>query len=265
MNVEIDRSRCNGCGLCVKDCVAKMITLKAGKAVYEGSCMQCGHCVAICPQNAVSIPDYDMGEVETYRPEEVELDPERLLRAIKFRRSVRDFLPKPVEREKIEQIIEAGRYTPTGSNKQDVEFLVIQDQMDQWKKLLWEGWKQYAEELKKSAPLEAMRFLQYYDTYQKDPSKDRLFFNAPVIILLGAQQPISAGLASENMEMMAVALGLGVMYDGYAIRAIKASKEAQQWIGFSEGTEAISCMTLGYPNVHYQRTAPRKKASVMWR
>lgn len=265
MKVQIDQSQCIGCGLCVKDCVARMITLKEGKAVYEGSCMQCGHCVAICPQGAVSIPDYDMEDVEALCGEDVALNPDKLLKAIKFRRSVRDFLPQPVEREKLEQIIEAGRYTPTGSNRQDVQFVVIEKQIEAWKKVAWEAWKQYAEGLKETQPLEAMRFLKYYETYQKDPSQDRLFFNAPVIIILGAQQPISAGLASENMEMMAVALGLGVMYDGYAIRAINASKEAQQWLGFDEGTVATSCMILGYPNVQYQRTAPRKKASVMWR
>ena len=36
------------------------------KAEVYKDCLHCGHCVAICPSEAVSIPEYDMEEVEAY-------------------------------------------------------------------------------------------------------------------------------------------------------------------------------------------------------
>ena len=44
------------------------------------------------------------------------------------RRSTRSYLAKPVEREKIEAILEAGRCAPSGGNNQSTHFLVITSQ-----------------------------------------------------------------------------------------------------------------------------------------
>ena len=47
------------------------------------------------------------------------------LKCIKTRRSYRKFLNKPVEEEKIKEIISAGNYAPTGKNQQLTHFIVI--------------------------------------------------------------------------------------------------------------------------------------------
>lgn len=49
------------------------------------------------------------------------------LEAIYTRRSTRTFKPDAVETEKLEKIIEAGRYAPSGSNSQSNHFFVIQN------------------------------------------------------------------------------------------------------------------------------------------
>jgi nitroreductase len=50
------------------------------------------------------------------------------MNAIFKRRSVRDFLPNPVEREKIERILRAGFEAPSAHNRRPWEFLVITGQ-----------------------------------------------------------------------------------------------------------------------------------------
>lgn len=47
------------------------------------------------------------------------------LEAIKTRRSTRKFKARPVEMEKLQQIVEAGRFGPTGGNAQSNHFFVI--------------------------------------------------------------------------------------------------------------------------------------------
>lgn len=50
-----------------------------------------------------------------------------LLDLIKQRKSVREFLDKPVEREKIEMCLEAARLAPSASNSQPWRFIVVDD------------------------------------------------------------------------------------------------------------------------------------------
>ena len=45
--------------------------------------------------------------------------------AILTRRSTRKFQAKAVEREKLEKIVEAGRFAPTGGNCQSNHFFVL--------------------------------------------------------------------------------------------------------------------------------------------
>ena len=44
---------------------------------------------------------------------------------MKSRRTIRQFKPEPVEEEKIEKILEAGRYSPTGANMQMVSYTIL--------------------------------------------------------------------------------------------------------------------------------------------
>lgn len=53
---------------------------------FADGCMECGHCVAVCPKNAVSMDGYDMSESTEYNPETFSLDSEQFLNAVRFRR-----------------------------------------------------------------------------------------------------------------------------------------------------------------------------------
>ena len=44
---------CNGCGLCMKNCPARAITLRNGKPVWAAQCFQCLRCINECPQQAI--------------------------------------------------------------------------------------------------------------------------------------------------------------------------------------------------------------------
>lgn len=259
--VVIDQDICIGCGLCVKDCVVESIAMEHEKATVKARCISCGHCVAICPQRAVSLPEYEMDDVEEYDKSTFNLSPEQFLHAVKFRRSVRDYQDKKVEPDKINRILNAGVYTETAVNSQGVKFVVVQNELEKFKKMAWEGWLSYAKRIDSpSPPREQIEKL--YEIMKESPKRDRLFFNAPAVILVASQYALDGGLASANMEMMAVAEGLGMMFDGYLMRALMHNEEAVEWLGLKD-YPIVSAMLMGYPAVTYRRTAPRKKGNVI--
>ena len=47
--------------------------------------------------------------------------------AIRTRKSVRRFLDKPVEKEKLLEVLEAGRLAPSASNRQEWRYVVVTD------------------------------------------------------------------------------------------------------------------------------------------
>jgi len=52
---------------------------------------------------------------------------EQFLKTIKSRRVIRHMTEQPVERDKLEKILEAGRWSPAAGNQRTTRFVVIQD------------------------------------------------------------------------------------------------------------------------------------------
>lgn len=262
--VKIEQEKCIGCGLCAVDCIAFNIQIQEQKAVVKNECFQCGHCVAICPKGAVSIPEYEMKDVEEYEKETFHLDPKTLLHSIKFRRSIRHYKEKPVEQDVLEQILQAGRYSATAKNTQNCHFVFVQKEVAELKDRVWGRIDQVVKEQGREISRDYLPFAAFNKRRKADPKDDFLFRNAPVVLYIATDCVIDAGLAAQNMENMAVALGLGVLYNGYLARVTNENQELKAWLGI-EGKEIAACMLLGYPDRVYQRTAPRREANVTWK
>lgn len=269
----VDNEKCVGCGLCVKDCFANDIKIVDEKAkVRNIACFKCGHCIAVCPKGAVSTDEYNMEEVKAYNETEFKIDSEALLNFIKFRRTTRQFKDKDVEAEKISKIIEAGRFTQTGSNSQNVSYVVVKDKIDELKELVFENLKIKGEEIlnnlnEQTKPFKryAQMWIKMYESYKENPKNDRLFFNAPVVILVVSDSQVNASLASSNMELMTNALGLGTFFSGFFTFAAQGNEKIRELVELEENKEIVTCMIIGYPNVNYVRTVPRKAASILWK
>lgn len=270
----VDKERCIGCGMCIKDCFPKDIEMKDGKAqINNVTCFKCGHCIAVCPTNAISIDEYNMDEVIEYEKEKFDIDPENLLNFIKFRRTIRQFKDQKVETEKINKIIEAGRFTGTAANLQDISYIVLRENLQELRKLTLKSLKNMGEYLLANLTPETMVYKRYakmwidmYKKYTEDPnSEDKLFFNAPVVIVVTANLQINGALASSNMELMTNALGLGTLFSGFFVKAANETKEIKDLLQVKEGKEIVTCMIVGYPDVKYKRTTPRKDPDISWK
>lgn len=258
--IQIDE-KCVGCGICVKDCISQRLVVENGKAHATGPCLECGHCAALCPRNAVSILDYDMEDIEE---SEFSLDPEELLCSIKSRRSIRSYKPMPVEQMKLDMLLQAGRYTATAKNSQDCHFVFVQKELDTLKELVWKSIDEIEAAGFRNIPKEALPYIDFNRRRKANPADDYLFRNAPVVLFIASDYPLDAGLAAQNVELMANALDLGALYNGFLARITDRNDALKEWLGIPQ-KNIHACMLLGYPNVRYLRTAPRKKANVSWK
>lgn len=253
--VQINTELCIGCGKCADNCSARNILICSGKAQVQGECFRCGQCVAICPQNAVSIPEYDMDDVTEYEKASFCTAPDTLLNMIKFRRSIRNYESRKLASDEIQMLIQAGRYTATASNRQDCRFIVVQDRLQELKQLVWDGIGEQLET--ENSPLEEFRGI--YLRKKKNPADDKLFFNAPAVLIVASNITEDAALAAQNIELTAHAMGLGILYNGWLNNVLTNLPGISKWLHAEDKRFGVT-MLAGCPAVHFVRTAPRRKA-----
>lgn len=267
MALMIDQQACIGCGLCVADCVAGCLTLENGHAALaKPLCISCGHCVAICPENAVSIPEYRMDLVEELSPEDMQLDPAKLQKFLSGRRSIRHFEERAIEQEKLEAILETGRMSPTAANRQSLRFVVIRDQLPQFRRMIVEALNRNADTI--AGQLASPRYRDKFPRMLEalEAGGDPLYFGAPAAILVIERggDIANGAMAASRMELMAAALGLGVCYNGFTAIAAGHDPEILNFLNCGPQDRIAMTFALGYPNVTYRRTAPRKPLRANW-
>lgn len=254
--VLIDEARCIGCGLCREDCPAANIVVEQGKAaVISQDCLMCGHCVAICPQAAVTMTGFEEEPRELDAGAPTALDPDRLQQALGARRSIRRFADRPVPDDVFARIVEAGRLTPTVKNEQDVSFVVLRDDIARFEARAVRLFRR------------VMPFVRLTSSMARRTSiDDRFFFKgAPAVIVVIARGDIDGALAASNMELMAQAHGLGVLYSGFFTMAARLSRGLRRELGLGRKQKVVTALVLGYPAVRYRRTAPKEAAAISWK
>lgn len=172
----------------------------------------------------------------------------QVVETIMTRRSVRQYKPQAVEREKIQTIVECGINAPNAMNKQPWEVRVV-DNADYINGV--------TELYKKANPKAA-----------EDPAFKNMFRNAPTVVFIGhdtksESSPFDCGLLAENMMISAWSMGIGSCCLGSPARFMKTPEAAEylQKLGFSEGYELLYCIGFGYPD-EAPAAKPREAAKV---
>ena len=95
---------------------------------------------------------------------------------MRFRRSVRLFKKQDIEEEKIEKIIQAGKFTQTGGNMQDVSYVIVKDKLQEVRKMVLETLNAQADEwlLEENIPKQLVTYSnmwkKMYHYFLEDPN-----------------------------------------------------------------------------------------------
>ncbi len=151
------------------------------------------------------------------------------------RYSVRSYLSKEVEREKLLQILEAGRLAPSAVNFQPVHFYVVEKEED--KKRLSEVYKR---EWFLQAPVIIVACANHSQAWKRRDGKDHA--------------DIDVTIAVDHMVMAATDLGLGTCW----ICAFDA-KRCHELLELPEEMEPVVLLPIGYT----ESEKPEKKRKTL--
>ena len=171
------------------------------------------------------------------------------LEAIVTRRSTRNYRPDPVEEEKLDRILDAGRQAPSGGNNQTCHFFVIRNR----------------EVLDRLAALAERAFARMEVTEDMYASMKHsvlaarkggyvFCYNAPVLIAVANRKGYGNNIADcacaiENMMIAANALDLGCCW----INQLKWLNEEAEILaylrdfGLKENERVYGAVIIGYP------------------
>jgi ferredoxin len=130
LQFTIDPNLCIQCGACIDDCPFHIIEMSSDYPALNPSrvhhCIRCQHCLAVCPTGALSIlgrnPEDSLPLPHTLP------SADQVAALIRGRRSVRRYLPEPLEAEVIDHLLRTVANAPTGKNNRQCLFTVIEDQ-----------------------------------------------------------------------------------------------------------------------------------------
>ena len=159
-----------------------------------------------------------------------------ILEIIRSRRSIREFLVDPVEDSMIEDILEAGRWAPSGLNNQPWHFVVVRNREIAGSLA---GCTRYSS-IVHSAPLLIAVFLDRDVMY--DHTKDIQ----------------ACGAAIQNMLLAAHGMGLGAVWLG---EILNQKDDVRDILNAPGSLELMAVVAIGYPAAGSSRSGVRREIS----
>lgn len=262
MFLTVDSKKCKQDGICAMACPMGLIVHTKGKVPEaiqdaEKMCVGCGHCVAICPFEALSVGGVSPKDLLTVKKELV-VNKDAMEHLIRKHRSIREYQNKPVPHEIIADILDAVRWAPSAANLQPVNWLVVEkpDEVHRLAGLIAEG-------VRKSNFNKAL-------TEAWDKGQDVFLRSAPHIIVAHAggnnfMPTTDCTIALSYFDLLAYAYGIGTCWAGVLMLVASKYPPLLEALKLPEGHQVYGAMMFGYPKYQYHRIPKRKPAQITWR
>ncbi|MHA1111459.1 MAG: nitroreductase family protein [Promethearchaeota archaeon] len=258
----IDYDKCINCKKCLMQCTGKFWD-ENDKVIFDDrwySCILCGHCISICPTDAIL--HEKMGS-EPYSFEGIKtpsdyIGYERMFNYMNSIRSTRQYKKDKVPEELLRKIVRAMQIAPTGSNMRDQKFKVITD-------------PELIKSLGKSVLEERMKLVQNDPAFMERQkiSEERydvpLYHDAPALIIMycsgaNSMDHYNIGIGVTYGRLAAHSLGLGTVWNGYTSGMFEQHKEIMKLAGVRGKSWGV--LEVGYPAVKYERVPPRPEKKI---
>ena len=181
----------------------------------------------------------------------------QVMETIRRRMSVRSYDPRPVPREILDAVIEAGNLAPSrGRESEDGKgfafqpwrFVVVEDR-EFWKTLVETTtpiWKQFTGSIREHNPEMYEQVMMSYEAMPEP--RDMVYYSAPAILFVIGPKgfDISCALACENIMIAATSFGLGSCYVGFGAM-VTGNPEVVEALELEEGERIYGPILLGYP------------------
>ena len=175
--------------------------------------------------------------------------------ALKVEEALDVTLEKPVSKEQIEAVLEAGVWAPTAMYREPCKFIVIENN---------ELIKYVSDETKVLVKQMMPPLAKQFST-----ETDVVCYNAPVLILICTEKDqqwanvnlVDSVLAAENMFLKAYELGLGTCYMGF-VQFLNSKPDVLRKMGVPENYEMMVPLILGHPKTK-QEAGKRKKPNIL--
>jgi len=269
----INEDKCTKCNRCVADCPVCIISRATDEAVPSpienaaSFCINCGHCVAVCPTDALTLSTMDPGSCPAIKKDLLPKE-ESMAELLRARRSVRKFKDQPVSRGILAELIDVGRYAPTGSNSQQVHWAVFekQDDVKRLATLVGEWMMMVAGQ--SPDPAMAQRMSHFSSRWQE--GEDVILRSAPHVIVVHGPAPVpciqyDCDIALTYLELYACSMGLGTCWAGFLTAAANMHPPVAEALALPEGHKLCGGVMIGYPEFGYHRIPTRNAAQVEWR
>lgn len=175
---------------------------------------------------------------------------ENMLEFIKSRRSTRRYKPKDISEEQLKQIVEAGRFAPSGGNCQSTHFIVVKN-----KEIMAELAKLTQQEFARMEIAPGL-YKSIVNSINASKKGNYIFhYNAPVLIITASQKDYGNNIADcacalENMMLMANALDLGSCWINQLkwLNENPVILEYMKKLGMDESERVYGALAVGYPD-----------------
>lgn len=253
--ISVDRDKCIHCGLCIQDCILRIITFDAQKIpqhTTDGAekCICCQHCMAVCPSGALSFggknPQDSLGVYHG--------NSDDILQLIQSRRSVRFYRDEDVPADTLNKLTTMLPFVPTGGNADNLHFSIVatREKMEEIRKVTYDT-------------IMALPNPTAIQQRAKDSflaGNDAIYRGATAMIAVAIDKaktivgcetadPI---IALSYFELYAQSLGLGTVWCDYAVLIAKQTSEVYSLLEIPANYELDYIMMFGVPSIKYART-----------
>ena len=269
MNKTFISDLCSKCGNCAFNCPMGLIEMKYFPEMpgTESFCNQCGHCEAICSCGAIKMDGLKKGNYAD-NTEMTVIDAEQIGFHMKFRRSIRNYDSKSVEREKLKEIFDIVRYAPSAGNGQPVEWIVFTD-TDKIKEIAGTAVEWMRDMMGHESPLNDMiPFASMVDAW--DAGMDAILRDAPCLVVSHAHEdnPMAYTdgiIALTHLDLALPSFGLGGCWAGLLNMAYNQHPPLKEILGIPAQNTMIYPFMVGYPEYNYQTVPGRNEAHITWK